>query len=269
MASWGRVVAGVVIGVAGTIYATNEDVRKKLPKAARDLPDNVRRRYRSAVAAVEDFYGGVSVLRLCASICAIGLAAALPPGTAAQAADPAPQSGSRSPPTAAKASSSARGSHRSAPTAATWRSVPRPAGTQRHRTPTTSYWFDGPDISADGNFVVFPAIARPGAGGTQRGDVGVPLRPQCQPQRARDDPAGRRVLRLRGVRHLRRRFLRGHRDQERHPGRGRHHGQFDVFRTEVRRRCGPDRRSVPPPARGDRRMATSARTAAVRAATRR
>ena len=45
---------GVVIGVAGTIYATNEDVRKKLPKAARDLPDNVRRRYRSAVAAARE-----------------------------------------------------------------------------------------------------------------------------------------------------------------------------------------------------------------------
>ena len=46
--------AGVVIGVAGTIYATNEDVRKNLPKAARDLPDNVRRRYRSAVAAARE-----------------------------------------------------------------------------------------------------------------------------------------------------------------------------------------------------------------------
>ena len=54
MASWGRVVTGVVIGVAGTIYATNEDVRKKLPRAARDLPDNVRRRYRSAVAAARE-----------------------------------------------------------------------------------------------------------------------------------------------------------------------------------------------------------------------
>lgn len=51
MASWGRVVAGVVIGVAGTIYATNEDVRKHLPKAARDLPDNIRRRYNQAVSA--------------------------------------------------------------------------------------------------------------------------------------------------------------------------------------------------------------------------
>ena len=45
MASWGRLVAGVVIGVAGTIYATNEDVRKHLPRAARDLPDSIRRRY--------------------------------------------------------------------------------------------------------------------------------------------------------------------------------------------------------------------------------
>ncbi|HET7269961.1 MAG TPA: hypothetical protein VFI90_02630 [Rubrobacter sp.] len=54
MASWGRVVAGVVIGVAGTIYATNEDVRKHLPKAARDLPDNVRRRYNSAVSAARE-----------------------------------------------------------------------------------------------------------------------------------------------------------------------------------------------------------------------
>jgi hypothetical protein len=51
MATWGRVVAGVVIGVAGTIYATNEDVRKRLPQAARDLPDNIRRRYSQAVSA--------------------------------------------------------------------------------------------------------------------------------------------------------------------------------------------------------------------------
>ena len=54
MASWARVVAGVVIGVAGTIYVTNEDVRKNLPKAARDLPDNVRRRYKSAVSAARE-----------------------------------------------------------------------------------------------------------------------------------------------------------------------------------------------------------------------
>ena len=54
MASWGRLMAGVVIGVAGTIYATNEDVRKNLPRAARDLPDNVRRRYTSALAAARE-----------------------------------------------------------------------------------------------------------------------------------------------------------------------------------------------------------------------
>jgi hypothetical protein len=54
VASWGRVVAGVVIGVAGTLYATNEDVRKHLPKAARDLPDNVRRRYKRAVSAARE-----------------------------------------------------------------------------------------------------------------------------------------------------------------------------------------------------------------------
>ena len=34
MASWGRVVAGVAIGVAGTIYATNEDVRKLVLEAS-------------------------------------------------------------------------------------------------------------------------------------------------------------------------------------------------------------------------------------------
>ena len=54
MAGWGRVVAGVVLGVAGTVYATNEEVRKNLPKAARDLPDNVRRRYQNAVSAARE-----------------------------------------------------------------------------------------------------------------------------------------------------------------------------------------------------------------------
>ena len=54
MAGWGRVVAGVVLGVAGTVYATNEEVRKNLPKAARDLPENVRRRYQSAVFAARE-----------------------------------------------------------------------------------------------------------------------------------------------------------------------------------------------------------------------
>ena len=54
MAGWGRIVAGVVLGVAGTVYATNEEVRKNLPKAARDLPENVRLRYRSAVSAARE-----------------------------------------------------------------------------------------------------------------------------------------------------------------------------------------------------------------------
>ena len=50
----GKVLAGVVIGVAGTVYATNEDLRKRLPKSARDLPDNVRRRFDSAVSAARE-----------------------------------------------------------------------------------------------------------------------------------------------------------------------------------------------------------------------
>jgi hypothetical protein len=51
VAGWGKVVAGAVIGVVGTVYATNEELRKNLPKAARDLPDNVRRRFERAVSA--------------------------------------------------------------------------------------------------------------------------------------------------------------------------------------------------------------------------
>lgn len=54
MPGWGKLVAGALIGVAGTIYATNEEVRKKLPGAARDLPDTVRRRFDSAVAAAKE-----------------------------------------------------------------------------------------------------------------------------------------------------------------------------------------------------------------------
>lgn len=54
MAGWGKLVAGAVIGVAGTIYATNEEIRKQLPKSARDLPENVRRRFESAVAAARE-----------------------------------------------------------------------------------------------------------------------------------------------------------------------------------------------------------------------
>ena len=51
MNNWSKVAAGVVLGVAGTIYATSEEARKNLPKAARDLPVNVRKRYKSAVLA--------------------------------------------------------------------------------------------------------------------------------------------------------------------------------------------------------------------------
>jgi uncharacterized membrane protein YccC len=51
---WGKIVAGVVIGVAGTVYATNEELRKRLPKSARDVPDNVRHRFETAVAAARE-----------------------------------------------------------------------------------------------------------------------------------------------------------------------------------------------------------------------
>ena len=54
MAGWGKLVAGAIIGVAGTVYATNEEVRKQLPKGARDLPDAVRRRFGSAVSAARE-----------------------------------------------------------------------------------------------------------------------------------------------------------------------------------------------------------------------
>lgn len=51
MAGWGRIVTGAIIGVAGTIYATNEEARKNLPKAARDFPVRVKERFQSAVSA--------------------------------------------------------------------------------------------------------------------------------------------------------------------------------------------------------------------------
>ena len=54
MEGWGKIVAGVVIGVAGTVYATNEELRKHLPKSARDLPENVRQRFESAVSAARE-----------------------------------------------------------------------------------------------------------------------------------------------------------------------------------------------------------------------
>ena len=54
MEGWGKIVAGVVLGVAGTVYATNEELRKHLPSTARDLPENVRRRFDSAVSAARE-----------------------------------------------------------------------------------------------------------------------------------------------------------------------------------------------------------------------
>ena len=54
MEGWGKIVAGIVLGVAGTVYATNEEVRKQLPRTARDLPDNIRRRFDSAVTAARE-----------------------------------------------------------------------------------------------------------------------------------------------------------------------------------------------------------------------
>src|SRR5918998_3691982 len=54
MNTWGKVAAGVILGVAGTIYATSEEARKNLPKTARDLPANVRRRYEIAVSAARE-----------------------------------------------------------------------------------------------------------------------------------------------------------------------------------------------------------------------
>lgn len=54
MNTWTKVIAGVVVGVAGTIYATNEDARKNLPRGARDLPKNVRRRYEDARSAARE-----------------------------------------------------------------------------------------------------------------------------------------------------------------------------------------------------------------------
>ena len=54
MPGWGKLVAGALIGVAGTVYATNEEFRKHLPKTARDLPVTVRRRFTSAVSAARE-----------------------------------------------------------------------------------------------------------------------------------------------------------------------------------------------------------------------
>ena len=54
MEGWGKIAAGVMLGVAGTIYATNEEARKRLPRAARDIPESVRQRFESAVSAARE-----------------------------------------------------------------------------------------------------------------------------------------------------------------------------------------------------------------------
>lgn len=54
MDGWGKVIAGVALGVAGTVYATNKELRKKLPGAARDLPENVRNRFENARSAARE-----------------------------------------------------------------------------------------------------------------------------------------------------------------------------------------------------------------------
>ena len=54
MPGWGKLVAGAVIGAAGALYATNEELRKGLPAAARDLPEIVRRRFEAATTAARE-----------------------------------------------------------------------------------------------------------------------------------------------------------------------------------------------------------------------
>jgi hypothetical protein len=48
---WGKLVTGAVLGAAGVLYATNEELRKQLPRGARDLPVAVRRRFEAAAEA--------------------------------------------------------------------------------------------------------------------------------------------------------------------------------------------------------------------------
>ena len=54
MPGWGKLVAGAVLGAAGALYATNEELRKQLPQTARDLPVAVRRRFERATAAARE-----------------------------------------------------------------------------------------------------------------------------------------------------------------------------------------------------------------------
>ncbi len=54
MPGWGKLVAGAILGAAGALYATNEDLRKQLPRTARDLPVAVRQRFEAATAAARE-----------------------------------------------------------------------------------------------------------------------------------------------------------------------------------------------------------------------
>lgn len=54
MDGWGKLVAGAVIGVVGTVYATNEEFRRQLPEKARDLPPILRKRFATAVVAARE-----------------------------------------------------------------------------------------------------------------------------------------------------------------------------------------------------------------------
>ena len=54
MPGWGKMVVGAMLGAAGALYATNEELRKALPDKARDLPVAVRRRFEAATAAARE-----------------------------------------------------------------------------------------------------------------------------------------------------------------------------------------------------------------------
>jgi uncharacterized damage-inducible protein DinB len=54
MPGWGKLVAGAVIGAAGTLYATNEEFRRRLPETLQDLPATVRGRFEAAAAAARE-----------------------------------------------------------------------------------------------------------------------------------------------------------------------------------------------------------------------
>lgn len=54
MEGWGKILTGAALGVLGTVYATNEEFRKQLPKSARELPVVVRKRFDEAVSAARE-----------------------------------------------------------------------------------------------------------------------------------------------------------------------------------------------------------------------